>query len=40
MKKMLWIATMTLIALGVAKGDMVRVRGKASRICLECIGIG
>ena len=31
---------MGFMALGIARGEMAVVLAKATRICLECIGIG
>lgn len=33
-------AGLLLMAAGIARGEFIAVLYKASRICLECIGIG
>lgn len=37
---MLIIAAAALIAFGVYRGEVITVLNKATRICMECIGIG
>jgi hypothetical protein len=29
-----------LLVLGILQGDMIEIMWKATRVCLECIGIG
>ena len=37
---MLIIVAVACIAFGVYRGEVLTVLGKATRICMECIGIG
>ena len=37
---MLIIAAAAFIVFGVYRGEVITVLGKATRICMECIGIG
>ncbi len=40
MRKYIFLAAAVLLLTGLWQGDPGRVWQKASRICLECIGIG
>ncbi|MFC2342268.1 MAG: CD1871A family CXXC motif-containing protein [Negativicutes bacterium] len=40
MKKTLWLLGITLLTIGLYRGEGRQVLSKAVRICLECIGIG
>jgi len=40
MKKILWIFAAALLTYGVTHNQAQAVLSKASRICLECIGLG
>lgn len=40
MKNLLWLTAVALLAYGIGHNQAQAVLSKASRICLECIGLG
>lgn len=40
MRRWLWLLAIALTAAGVWRGEHLAVMAKATRICLECVGLG
>lgn len=39
-RAIIFVASGAMILLGVIRGELIDIVAKASRICLQCIGIG